>query len=468
MTTVVLGSWALVLVAIAVRWPDRLLAAAILCAPFEGAALVNAGGVGVSPYYFALMLIAARCALVRVDADDVLGPTSRVRSAVLAAIVLLAIGVVGAFALPRLFAGQPVNSPRLDADATAPLAFSTSNLGQCVYLVLNVAFLWYAAQRFATVRIARGAIAATMGAGAIVVAFAVYQFAGAMTGVPYPSDVLYSNDAFVMQHGSEIAGMPRIGSTFTEPAGMAVFLVGFLAFAIVRLGTAGAGRYAWRVLLLLATVAVLMVSTSSTAYLGIAAVGAGAVFGYLVVPIVRGTARARTVVASLAIVAIVVGGAASSAAVRDIVRATVFEKQDSDSFDTRSAADRTAVEIARTTLGLGVGLGSNRASSFGPSMLSTIGVYGTAALAICWFQLVRPARLSDAARDWHRAAAAGLVATVGTKLVSSPDLVTPLMWTLTATLISIHGATATAEVARETPFATAPRGLRLGGSERFA
>ena len=440
MTKLVLLAWAAALIVVAIRRPDRLLAAAILCAPFEGAAIVNAGGIGVSPYFFALMLIACRCPFVRTDASSLMGRAPAVRLAMRAAVALLLIGVVGAILLPRVFAGTPVNSPRLDADATSPLVGSTSNVGQCVYLLLNVAFLWHAAQSMATRDAARSAVLALAGAGAIVVFFAFYQFAGAVAGLPYPADVLYSNESVVMQHGSTILDMPRIGSTFTEPAGMAVFLVGFGAFAIARL--AGGGASPARVVLLAGTVAAIALSTSSTAFVGLAGLAAWAVAAHLILPVVRGTARPRRILTVVVPLAAVVVAIASSGTIRDMIRKVVFEKGDSDSFDGRSAADAIALGLARATLGLGVGLGSNRASSFAPSMLSTVGVPGVAAFATLVVSLCRRAGGGelDALR---RAAAAGLVATVAVKCVSSPDLVTPLMWSFAATLIVIHGAAAT-------------------------
>lgn len=444
MTKAVLAAWALALIVVAVRRPDRLLAAAILCAPFEGAALLNAGGVGVSPYFFVLMLIAARLPFVRTEASRLLGTTSPVRAATLAALVLLAVGVVGAFVLPVAFAGTPVNSPRLNADATAPLIFSTSNVGQCIYLGLNAVFLWYAGQAMGTPDVARSAVAAISGAGAIVIGFAFYQLASALAGVPYPSDVLYSNDAFVMQHGSTILDMPRIGSTFTEPAGMAVFLVGFLGFAIVQLAAGGRGT-GWRLALVLGGIAAVAISTSSTGFVGLAGLAAWAGVAFVAVPIARGTARPRVVIAAVVLLAIVVGAIAVSEPLRDVIQAMVFDKGDSDSFEGRSSADALAIGLARQTLGLGVGLGSNRASSFVPSMLSTIGVPGLAALLLCFAHLARRVE-GDAEIDaWRRAAAVGLLATVAVKCVSSPDLVTPLMWCFAAALIAIHGAAASTE-----------------------
>ena len=465
MTMAVLGLWALVLCAIAVRWPHRLVPAAVACAPFEGAALVNAGGVGVSPYFFTLMLIAGRCAFVRTTVPTLLGRTVRQRRAMawMAGTVVLAVG--GAVVLPRVFAGAAVFSPRLDADAAAPLAFSTGNVAQAAYLLLNAGLLWYAAQTAGDARTVRAVINATRVAGAIVVLLAAYQFAAAYTGLPFPDDVLYSNTAYVMQHGSRVMDLPRLCSTFTEPAGMAVYLVGYLMFLAADVPPVRPWAVAARAGLIVLTVAALALSTSSTAYVGLAGAAAWAVARFVAWPVVVGRPNYRAIAAVVVAAVLAVGTYVASSTLQQLVRTMVFEKDESSSYDERSGADTFSTHIARNTWGLGVGLGSNRASSFGPSMLSTVGVYGTAALAGVMVQLLRPANAGPS-RRYQPALAAGLVGVVGTKLVSSPDLVTPVMWTMMAGLLCVHGA-ADAEAPAESrvvfppPVGVPARGLEV-------
>jgi hypothetical protein len=441
MTLLVLGIWALVLCVIAACRPTWLLPAAVLCAPFEGAAL-NPGDPGVSPYFFTLILIAGRCALVRTERSTLFGRTPRTRLAMVWAAALVLIAVGGAVLLPRVFRGASVLSPRLDAEAAAPLAFSTSNAAQAVYLLLNAGLLWYAAQTGGDGRAVRAIVNATRVAGGIVVALAMYQFAAAYTGLPFPDDVLYSNQAYVMQHGTQVMDLPRLCSTFTEPAGMAVYLVGYLAFLAAEPPSASRWAAVLRGALVVATVAVLALSTSSTAYVGLIGVSAWAVARFVAWPVVSGRPNWRATAAVAAMGAALAVAFVASSTLRELVDQMVFEKNDSDSYEQRHGADDFSTRIVPATWGLGVGLGSNRASSFGPSALSTIGVYGTAALAGVMVQLLRrpSAAGDDSVRRWHAPLAAGLVGVVGTKLVSSPDLVTPVMWTMMAGLLCVQGA----------------------------
>ncbi len=447
MTIAVLGLWALLLCAIAVRRPDWLLPAAVLCAPFEGAALVNASGVGVSPYFFTLILIAGRCVVVRTERSTLLGHAPRTRLAMGWMAATTVVAVAGAVVLPRVFAGAGVMSPRLDADAAAPLSFSTSNVAQAAYLLLNLGLLWYAAQTGDDDRTVHSMVVAMRSAGAIVLGLAVYQFAASYTGLPYPEDVLYSNTAYVMMHGTSIMDLPRLCSTFTEPAGMAVFLVGYLMFLAAEPPSRRRGAIAIRMSLIGTTIGVLALSTSSTAYVGLAGAAAWATARFLAVPLITGARRNPRAAAAVVLMTIVaVAAVASSETLRELLRKMVFEKDESSSYDERAGADAFATGLFKSTWGLGVGLGSNRASSFGPSLLSTVGLFGVAGLGGALIHLLRSPdrRATGPAAQWHAPFAAGLLGVVGTKMVSSPDLVTPSMWSLMAALLCVHGAAATA------------------------
>ncbi|MDB5326826.1 MAG: putative rane protein [Phycisphaerales bacterium] len=440
MTTAVLALWTLAILVVAVLWPARLLAMAIVLSVFEGAALFKAGGVGVSPYYLTLVLVAVRCVAIRVTPQTLLGPTKASQRAVLYGMLFATIAVAGAAVLPRVFAGLEVNSPRLSEIGTASLVFSSSNIGQAAYLVLNVALLWYTAQQRDAADIAASAIRAVMIAGTIVIGLAFYQLAAALTGLPFPEDILYSNDTFVSQSGTSILDMPRICSTFTEPSGMAVFLVALVALLTSDAGRA-AGRAAWRVPLLLGAVGVLLLSTPRTAYLDLFAIGAWRLGAYLLIPLLKGRLSTRQVVLTVAGVAVVGISIAASPSLRDLIQQMVFEKDQSASYAERSDANALAWHIGYSTFGLGAGLGSNRASAFLPSLLSTTGVFGVALLGGLVVTLLRrPGAASVVAA--HRGLAAALLGVVGMKLLSSPDVSTPSMWALLAALGATHAAPA--------------------------
>jgi hypothetical protein len=81
MTVAVPGIWALILRAVAVLWPQWPAPAAIVPAPFEGAARFVGGGVGGWPYFFVLTLIVGLRVLVRTPPEGLLGRTRGARPA---------------------------------------------------------------------------------------------------------------------------------------------------------------------------------------------------------------------------------------------------------------------------------------------------------------------------------------------------------------------------------------------------
>ena len=92
--------------------------------------------------------------------------------------------------------------------------------------------------------------------------------------------------------------------------------------------------------------------------------------------------------------------------------------RDRSSYSDRSAADRYSYHLAWDTLGIGVGVGSNRASSFAATLLSTVGIAGTLLLAVVIWVLVRDAWPVRTVRPVVWALGALLIA----KVISGPDL----------------------------------------------
>jgi hypothetical protein len=434
----IMGVWASALIAIAVRWPQRLVPAAIVCSVFQAAALVKVGGLAVSPYYFTLILIAARCVILRVTPADALGHGLGVRRIMWCAAVLVVLCVGSGLVMPFVFAGLPVLSPRLDADYAAPLEFSTSNIAQCVYLVLNVMMLWYAAQTCRTPEAVRGVVRAFVAAGVLVLGFAAYQLVSSFTGIPFPSDILYSNDSYAIQSGTAVLDMPRICSTYTEPAAVASFLIPFILFLSRKMESTAVDR--WEIVLLVLSIVFSILSTSSTAYLGLGAIGMWSVVRYVFFPILKGRGSVKAALTVVLILGVTIVAVARNDTLKELLRTMVFEKDQSSSYEERSYADHFSADLALRTWGLGVGLGSNRGSGFLPTMLSTIGVLGTAMMGVLLVLLVRTPRGGDQMQTAHSPFAAALIGALGVSLIAGPDLSSPSMWVVMTALMSVRAA----------------------------
>jgi hypothetical protein len=120
--------------------------------------------------------------------------------------------------------------------------------------------------------------------------------------------------------------------------------------------------------------------------------------------------------------------------VRDLINVVLLQKSDGDSFRVRLESDLQGFEILWHTYGLGVGLGSNRPSSFLTFLLSNLGVLGFLLFVMFLVTLTRLAlhnisRLKqDGMNNWVVAGVWGLWATIVAKIIAQPDLSFSPMW----------------------------------------
>jgi len=92
------------------------------------------------------------------------------------------------------------------------------------------------------------------------------------------------------------------------------------------------------------------------------------------------------------------------------------------SWAVRLVADMYALQVTYNTFGIGVGLGSTRASSLVSTMLSTIGVAGFASFIIMIWRFFQN-ELGD--YFWLKWAALGMILNMA---FGVPDLSFPLLW----------------------------------------
>ena len=99
----------------------------------------------------------------------------------------------------------------------------------------------------------------------------------------------------------------------------------------------------------------------------------------------------------------------------------ITAKSGSDSYSQRSGVDAFSLQVVLRSLGVGVGLGSNRPSSFALMLLSNVGVVGSVLFVAAVVVVVRHALRCGGAGPTIWVLAAILTA----KLVSGPDLADP-------------------------------------------
>jgi len=317
--------------------------------------------------------------------------------------------IIGALLFPRLFAGQTtvfVASHTFGGVYEVPLGPVSGNLSQTGYFVIGgmtflalcVAFL----QENSIEKVRLGFLLwCTLHIG-----FGFLDLLGKLAGI---GDVLafLRTANYAMLTDTTQAGFARIAGAQSEASGFGGVSLAVLAFAFTYWRRT-ASRFALGLALVI--LALLVLSTSSTAYVGLA---------ILCIPVAISTARSlflrRLHTQEILLVALGFAGLflALGLAVGDakffdplarLMNEAIFDKANSASGQERSYWNYISLKSFVDTWGLGVGIGSSRASSWPVAVLSQLGAVGCAMLAWLVFDIARKPRRLQAALDARDAA----------------------------------------------------------------
>ncbi|MEM5369548.1 hypothetical protein V4C53_26440 [Paraburkholderia azotifigens] len=291
-------------------------------------------------------------------------------------------GVAGAIMLPRLLQGAtlvfPVDRSLTGAAMLQPLGPVSGNLSQAIYLIGDLlvyacmsAFLKY---RGAYRALANGIFLLTI----LDVSAGVIDFVTHAAGLDVMSVVKTAQYADLS--GEELGGLVRITGTFAETSAFSSFTLPLFVFCLnlwllgYRPKLAGA--------LAIATGTLLLMSTSGTAYVGLAAYMCVQVFsrpGRVVAGAVERQQRMWIITACAGVlgtlyVILFMPGVAK--ALTDFVDTTVMSKAGSSSGIERMSWNTQGMTNFLETYGVGVGLGSIRASSFVVVVVANLGAVG--------------------------------------------------------------------------------------------
>lgn len=274
----------------------------------------------------------------------------------------------GALLLPRVFQGYVNVLPSrggLDSGFSVPLKPSATNAIQAVYMAFNLLMIlmpWVFAKRGHAVD---KAILKGLTIGAVISGLlGFYQIIGFQFGLPWPSSVVNSNLGVMQLDEQTLIGIRRMSSTFLEPSMLSLHFLA--AFGLLMLGQkkVGAGIFC---------LAVLMLSTSTTAYVGLALL----LFVWfctnlrhldmkmlrLIFPVVLG------VLAAFAADYFFTNG--------EYTQRLLIRKFEAGSGAVRLNADALAWASLRDSYGMGVGIGSLRASSLVATLTASVGIPST-------------------------------------------------------------------------------------------
>ena len=427
------------------------LAGLMAFAMMSPAAVINVGSNGLQPGYYLALLLIARTAVQIMTGGYTLN--SFVISRMVPIFWFVATVFVVLFVALCLFQGGVrvlPGSSGFKSGMTHPFHLARENFTQLFYLIVNV-FLLYAMAHTAARRPSEDFPKAwdqAMVCGLIfAVAVCFWQFAGLYGAVPFPSDFFYSNAGYSRADSQSMVGLFRINGPFDEPSTLGYTFTGFLLYAW--------GRYRqWpngaTVAMIAACILCMLLSTSTTAFLGI--------FLFFCVA-AHDTATGKTRLMPrkgqltsgyiMAVAAIVVAAffclvvvALNWAAINIILHMTLFNKTGTTSFKERSYADYLALVIFAQTKGIGIGLGSHKANSLLLTLLSNTGVigvtlFGSSLWALLRWRLPTPASFRPGGIS-VRPFQLGLIGLLLSHLFSNPNLSTMTLWLSMGGLLALQ------------------------------
>lgn len=428
----------------------------MVCAMMSPAAVINVGHLGLQPgYYLSILLIFRTAAEIVVNRFTLNAfVLARLRPLLY---FLIAVFVVLFIAL-CFFQGQ-VETLRgtmgYKSSLTQPFHLGRENFTQVAYLILNICLIYAlghnGARRPIDGLLKEWDVAVACGL-CFAAAICVWQFASLYAGLWFPSDFFYSNAGYNRADSQAMVGLFRINGPFEEPSTLGYTFTGYILYAWLRYR-----QYptATSVALIAACIFCMLVSTSTTAFVGLFLFASLAIFDVLssrVHLVTKDFKLSSGQIAAIGIVAIaILGGGVVIArnwqAIHVILQHTVFQKTESTSFQQRSFADLLGLKIFVETYGIGVGLGSHKANSLLMTLLSNTGVAGVVLFSAFAYSLLRPFRApfydhrtAEGLRRAIRPFQWGTLGLILIHIISNPNLGTLTLWVMMGGLLALQAA----------------------------
>lgn len=321
--------------------------------------------------------------------------------------IALAYGAVGAIFFPRLFAGaiyvEPIGATAFGFSAVpVPLGPATGNLTQTVYFAGDLAVFAIAFAFAQDEAGPRSFLRAILIYAAGNILFAAADLATFWTGTGFLLDFI-RNATYTLHADTVVYDLKRIVGSFTEASSFAYASIGALAVTLslwldeVRPRIAGP--------LMALTLILLILSTSTTAYVGLPIL-LGAMFLVALRDAIfdRVTSNKANFVIFAPLIALCAGLALmqAPAVLEGVMRyadTLVFSKSSSGSGLERAELNASAWANFIDSYGLGVGIGSARASSFVMATLANLGGLGALAYGAFLVRILFAPSLPTAAAE---------------------------------------------------------------------
>jgi hypothetical protein len=402
--------------------------------------LGSAGGQGVAAYgvspYMVMALVAGLVWLWRLGQSRRLLLPQHLRWPLGFLLAYLVVAALGAWLLPVWFDGMPVNLlvDMYGIYSLQPLGASISNLVQPLNLLVHVAVLLFLLQAAQRPDGPRGIKAGVLGALVLVVAIGLYEQWAQFNDLPGLTPHLSNNLGYLQVPVAEKLLWSRIGLPFTEPSYASTYLAATTVglWAVVLLGRG----WWWAWLAAVLSTLGLLNSLGST---GLAATGVAMavlclwVLGQALRPSTGLGRRLRAALLGVLLLLASTWGLQMytqsdiKPKVDGFVDSLIFSKAKQQD-GARELSNKRALEIVQETYGLGVGMGSNRASSFFASLVSNTGVLGAALFCAMLVSLLWRYVRAPALTDMQIFVAVALPTATLAMGLGIPDLNLPMYW----------------------------------------
>jgi hypothetical protein len=377
-------------------WRHLLVFLFIVSGVFADAALVNFSSFGVQPGYFVLLLVIARtCVELVLSGEGLRRDQLRVFVPLL---IFLAVATGALFAASALFDGLiKVQASRDGLGSTGtPFHFRFENYAQQLYLLsdgIGAICVAHQVGRMSPEEIRRLIRQAVLGFIFTAAGIAVWELVHFTSGVYFPAtEIFHNNVGYSVSAGQTFSYGYRISGPFAEPSALGYYFAGCLLFAYRNYQF---DKSMSSLAALVASVALMMISTSTAAYSFVAifltiiiCLKGRSILSVLASWIVNGASDVQVDPRRLAFLAVVACFGAFVAIrhgdmVAGIINEFILEKHQGESFAQRSAADTMAIRVLFDSFGLGLGLGSHKANTLPMTILSNTGIAGF--IAFGWF-----------------------------------------------------------------------------------
>jgi hypothetical protein len=434
------------------RSPLGLLLLLVFFAPFTATAVVNFSNppFGLQPAYFFGILLMIR--LVWNMASGMSLELEPVQLRVVAPLfLLLAVGVVSIGLVPLYASDTLVTRP---SGAVEKLVLTGENLTQIVYLAFVVLLTVTISVLRLDVNKVRLVLRTFVLSGICVAIWGWLQVGLDLVGLPYPDELFNNSASFSQLFGQRLPGIgiKRMTSVAPEPSMLARFLIVPLMIALHSLLVGGTRVLDRRSAAVTATfLAFTMIMTmSSTGILGLLVVMVVlGVYGFYVRPVsawrldLRRLLPVLVVAPAAALLTALFGLGITLEQLRLGLDMLVFGKLETLSGQGRVAGALAALDLFATHPIFGVGWGSNRSFDLVTNILSNVGIIGFGLLA--WIHLAVLVPTIQSARRLRgaghtagpfvlEAAALALLALLGGKVLSEPNITNLDQWILIGVL----------------------------------